>query len=104
VATDSLFYGPDRIIVLNEADTELYLSTSDGAAWSMPVNVTNNAGRERFNTYQTSIASHVASASYWYVNEDTEPVVFAVLTRFLAMSALRPGTVHGFYQSSLTTS
>lgn len=50
----------------NDSDSELYLSTSDGGAWSVPVNVTNNSGMTSFLSTQTSIASHVASYSYWY--------------------------------------
>ena len=49
-----------------DTDDELYLSTSDGAKWSQPVNVTNNSGRESFFARQTSLASHVAGFTYWY--------------------------------------
>ena len=45
---------------------DFYVSTSDGGAWSEPVNVTNNAGRSSFHTTQTSMASHVAVAISYY--------------------------------------
>lgn len=49
-----------------ETDDELYVSMSDGGKWSAPVNVTNNTGKFYFISHSTSIASHVATSSYWY--------------------------------------
>ena len=68
------FQGPaGRMVVLMEmndtgknTDDELYVSMSDGGKWSAPVNVTNNTGKFHFISTNTSIASHVATLSYWY--------------------------------------
>jgi hypothetical protein len=45
-------------------DTFIALSTGEG--WSTPVNVTNNAGRQRFASTQTGVASNIAVATSYY--------------------------------------
>jgi hypothetical protein len=62
------FQGPGgRMVVLTQmkdgvegAAPETYLSTSDGGAWSAPVNVTNNAGRTAFVLKPTGRFTDVA--------------------------------------------
>ncbi len=45
-------------------DTFIAMSTGEG--WSAPVNVTNNAGRRRFASTQTSAASNIAVSTSYY--------------------------------------
>jgi len=50
----------------NDTDEELYVSTSNGGAWSTPVNVTNNSGRIAFHAKNTTLHSYVATESWGY--------------------------------------
>lgn len=49
-----------------DTDGELYVSTSDGGKWSAPVNVTNNTGRFKFASTNTSTRSNISTLSYWH--------------------------------------
>lgn len=48
------------------ASGETYISVSTGNGWSTPVNVTNNAGRYKFVSKQTSSESNIAVATSYY--------------------------------------
>jgi hypothetical protein len=45
---------------------DTFISPSTGEAWRTPVNVTNNAGRKKFASTQTSAASNIAVSSSYY--------------------------------------
>jgi hypothetical protein len=45
---------------------DTFISMSTGEGWSRPVNVTNNEGRKKFASTQTSVASNIAVSTSYY--------------------------------------
>ncbi|MBC8039498.1 MAG: exo-alpha-sialidase [Opitutaceae bacterium] len=50
----------------DRASGDTFISMSTGEGWSTPVNVTNNAGRKKFASTQTSAASNIAVSTSYY--------------------------------------
>jgi hypothetical protein len=64
--------GGRMIVVMQMNDTgekgdgETFVSMSDGAKWTEPVNVTNNSGRQAFWSKRTSSESSISSLKRYY--------------------------------------